>query len=128
MVRPVKVPTLVRDEPMIAEFNAVPVKVSAAAVTVLVFPYEIDVPLIVVALVVPVPPFATANVPPNVTAPVVAKAGVNPVVPPANEETPVEDVKYVFVSRVKVPADVILTNDGETYVSEARDVREEDEG
>jgi hypothetical protein len=38
---------------------------------------------------VPVPPLATAKVPPNVIGPVVAVAGVKPVVPPLKEATPV---------------------------------------
>ena len=37
---------------------------------------------------VPVPPLATANVPAKVTAPVVAVAGVRPVVPALNDVTP----------------------------------------
>ena len=40
-----------------------------------------------VDVVTPVPPFATANVPATVTAPVVAVAGVRPVVPKLMEET-----------------------------------------
>ena len=40
------------------------------------------------AVVAPVPPFATIKVPAKVTAPVVAVAGVNPVVPPEIEVTP----------------------------------------
>ena len=36
----------------------------------------------------PVPPFAEFKIPAKVIAPVVAVAGVNPVVPPENEETP----------------------------------------
>ena len=36
----------------------------------------------------PVPPFATANVPANVTAPVVPVLGVSPVVPAENDVTP----------------------------------------
>ena len=40
-----------------------------------------------VLVVTPVPPFATANVPATVTAPVVAVAGVSPVVPKLMEET-----------------------------------------
>ena len=40
-----------------------------------------------VLVVTPVPPFATASVPANVTAPVVAVAGVRPVVPALNEVT-----------------------------------------
>lgn len=39
--------------------------------------------------VTPVPPLATANVPPSVTAPFVAVLGVSPVVPPENVKTPV---------------------------------------
>jgi hypothetical protein len=38
--------------------------------------------------VTPVPPFATANVPDNVMAPVVALLGVSPVVPAENDVTP----------------------------------------
>ena len=43
-------------------------------------------------------------------APLVADDGVNPVVPPEKVETPVADVKYVFVSSANVPAAVIFTN------------------
>ena len=39
---------------------------------------------------VPVPPFATLSMPANVTAPVVAVFGVNPVVPALNDVTPAE--------------------------------------
>jgi len=45
--------------------------------------------------VTPVPPLATANVPARVTAPLVAEAGVSPVVPPAKVVTPVVDVSKV---------------------------------
>ena len=41
-----------------------------------------------VEVVTPVPPLATANVPDNVTAPLVALDGVNPVVPPLKVVTP----------------------------------------
>jgi hypothetical protein len=41
-----------------------------------------------VDVVTPVPPFATARVPATVTAPIVAVAGVNPVVPNEIEFTP----------------------------------------
>ena len=44
-----------------------------------------------VEVVTPVPPFATANVPARVIAPVVAVLGVKPVVPALNEETPSVD-------------------------------------
>jgi hypothetical protein len=40
-------------------------------------------------VVAPVPPFAIASVPASVTAPVVAVAGVRPVVPPETLKTPV---------------------------------------
>jgi hypothetical protein len=40
-----------------------------------------------VELVTPVPPFATPNVPSSVTAPLVAVAGVKPVVPPEKVDT-----------------------------------------
>jgi hypothetical protein len=40
-----------------------------------------------VELVTPVPPFSTPNVPASVTAPLVAVAGVNPVVPPEKVDT-----------------------------------------
>ena len=40
------------------------------------------------AVLNPVPPLATAKVPAKVTAPVVAEAGVNPVVPPEIVVTP----------------------------------------
>ena len=52
--------------------------------------------------VTPVPPLATANVPDNVTAPVVAVLGVNPVVPAENEVTPPVLAAHVAV----VPLDV----------------------
>ena len=42
------------------------------------------------AVVWPVPPLATANVPAKVTAPDVAVLGVNPVVPASNVVTPPE--------------------------------------
>jgi hypothetical protein len=42
-----------------------------------------------VLVVTPVPPFATANVPARVTAPLVAVLGVRPVVPAENDDTPV---------------------------------------
>ena len=45
-------------------------------------------------VVAPVPPFAIANVPPNVTAPLVAVDGVNPVVPALKVET---DAPIVWV-------------------------------
>jgi len=95
IVRPVSVPTDVSDDPVTVAFNVVPVNVPAAAVIVLVVPYVIDVPLIVVALPVPVPPLATFNVPPRVIAPLVADDGVNPVVPPEKVVTPVAEVKNV---------------------------------
>ena len=43
----------------------------------------------------PVPPLATASVPPSVTLPVVAVFGVNPVVPPLNELTVLATEKVV---------------------------------
>lgn len=43
-----------------------------------------------VEVVTPVPPLATANVPPNVTAPEVASVGVKPVDPALNDVTPAE--------------------------------------
>ena len=46
------------------------------------------VPATNAGVVVPVPPLATASVPAKVTAPVVAVAGVKPVVPASNEVTP----------------------------------------
>ena len=55
-----------------------------------------------VEVVTPVPPLATANVPANVTAPVVAVLGVNPVEPAENEVTPPVDAAHVAV----VPLDV----------------------
>jgi hypothetical protein len=66
--------------------------------------------LIVVAVVTPVPPLARANVPPRVIAPLVADDGVNPVVPPEKVETPVEEVRYVFVLSVQVLAAVFSSN------------------
>ena len=47
------------------------------------------VPATKAGVAVPVPPLATASVPPRVTTPVVAVAGVRPVEPPLNESTPV---------------------------------------
>ena len=41
----------------------------------------------------PVPPFVTFSVPPKVIAPVVAEAGVNPVLPPDSVVTADVDVK-----------------------------------
>ena len=46
------------------------------------------VPATNAGVVVPVPPLATANVPAKVTTPVLAVAGVKPVVPALNEVTP----------------------------------------
>ena len=57
----------------------VPVKVGDADNTLLPVPVEV---------VTPVPPLATPNVPDNVTPPVVAVLGVNPVVPALNDVTP----------------------------------------
>jgi hypothetical protein len=122
-VKPVSVPTEVSDEAVTPEARVAPVNVPAAAVIVLVVPYDIDVPLIVVPVVAPVPPLATDNVPPSVIAPLVADDGVNPVVPPEKVETPVPDVKYVFVSSANVPAAVIFTKDGDTYDRAASEVR-----
>ena len=55
-----------------------------------------------VDVVTPVPPLETASVPDNVTAPVVAVLGVNPVVPAENEVTPPVLAAHVAV----VPLDV----------------------
>ena len=55
--------------------------------------------MIVVAVVTPVPPLATASVPASVIAPLVADDGVNPVVPPPKVVTPVPEVKYVELSK-----------------------------
>ena len=55
-----------------------------------------------VEVVTPVPPFATASVPANVIAPVVAVLGVKPVEPAENEVTPPVDAAHVAV----VPLDV----------------------
>ena len=46
------------------------------------------VPATKAGVAVPVPPLATASVPPSVTAPVVTVAGVRPVVPPEKDNTP----------------------------------------
>ena len=66
--------------------------------------------MIVVAVVTPVPPLARANVPASVIAPLVGDDGVNPVVPPPKVETPVEEVKYVFVSSDQVLTAVFFSN------------------
>ena len=71
----------------------VPVNVGDAERTLLPVP---------VLVVTPVPPLETANVPDNVTAPVVAVLGVNPVVPAENEVTPPVLAAHVAV----VPLDV----------------------
>jgi len=61
-----------------------------------------------------VPPLATANVPANVTAPVVAVLGVNPVDPAENDVTPpppvalsvpAENVKFVPIVTLLKPPD-----------------------
>ena len=63
-----------------------------------------------VDVITPVPPFATANVPANVTTPLVAVEGVNPVVPPLNVDTPAIPVAEIlilpelFVIPMPVPA------------------------
>jgi hypothetical protein len=58
-----------------------------------------------------VPPLATANVPANVTAPVVAVLGVNPVVPAVNDVTPVPPVAFsVPAENVKFVPIVTLLN------------------
>ena len=102
-------PTVVKEEVTTIAFNVAPVNVPAAAVIVLVVPYEIVVPLIVVEVVAPVPPLATTNVPASVIAPLVAAAGVNPVVPPAKVVTPVVDVrKVVDATFSTTPVDVFL--------------------
>ena len=54
------------------------------------------VPATRLGLDVPVPPLATANVPPKVTAPVVAVEGVSPVEPALKELTPEVDKTTVF--------------------------------
>ena len=43
----------------------------------------------------PVPPLATANVPPNTMAPVVGDDGVKPVVPALNDVTPPDEAAHV---------------------------------
>jgi hypothetical protein len=50
-----------------------------------------------VAVVCPVPPLAIANVPPRLTAPVVAVFGVRPVLPALNEVTPPVDAAHAAV-------------------------------
>ena len=49
--------------------------------------------IVLPVLATPVPPFAPIKIPPKVTAPLVAEAGVKPVVLPLKEVTPVELVK-----------------------------------
>jgi len=63
--------------------EAVVVKVKGNAPAVTKFPPSV----IVEELATPVPPFAGANNPDNVTAPVVAEFGVSPVVPALNDVT-----------------------------------------
>jgi hypothetical protein len=65
--------------------NTLPAVVGATKVGV-----DVPAPIITepeVKVVAPVPPLATFNVPANVTAPVVAVEGVNPVVPAVKDET-----------------------------------------
>lgn len=77
-----------------------------------------------VLVVTPVPPFATANVPLKVIAPAVAVAGVKPVVPPLNVDTPellttlftnaVVAICVVSVPRVAVGAVGVPVSAGDT--------------
>ncbi len=100
--------------PSTVQFDSVPLegvprigvtKVGLVLSTVL--PEPVDV-------VTPVPPLATANVPANVTAPVVAVFGVNPVDPAENDVTPpppvalsvpAENVKFVPIVTLLKPPD-----------------------
>ena len=65
--------------------SVVAVPAAVDAIAVVVEPYT--TPYCVKVLACPVPPFATANVPATVTAPVVAVDGVRPVVPNVIELT-----------------------------------------
>ena len=56
----------------------------------------------VFAVVWPVPPFAIANVPARVIAPVVAVFGVKPVVPALNDVTPPVEADHVAVVPLEV--------------------------
>ncbi len=53
--------------------------------------------------VTPVPPLATSSFPPRVIAPVVAVAGVNPVVPPLKEFTVAAEVQVVPLDVMTLP-------------------------
>ena len=53
-------------------------------------------------VVTPVPPLATAKVPANVIAPVVAVLGVRPVEPAENDVTPPVDAAHVGTPAAKV--------------------------
>ena len=59
-------------------------------------------PATILGVAVPVPPFATANIPAKVTAPEVAVDGVKPVVPALKVETPPDAAAHDAV----VPFDV----------------------
>jgi hypothetical protein len=59
----------------------------AGAVDAQADPVEVSTLPLVLAEVIPVPPFAAISVPARVTAPVVPVEGVNPVVPAEKEET-----------------------------------------
>ena len=61
------------------------------------------VPATSAGVVVPVPPLATANVPAKVTAPVLAVAGVKPVEPALNEDTPLLPPDELMVWLGQVP-------------------------
>ena len=89
---------------------AVEADVAVAAFPVMLMPHEPEAPEPPVdgasiadrapaAVVAPVPPFASASVPANVTAPVVADEGVSPVEPPEKVRTPA-----VRVDQLSVPA------------------------
>ena len=71
-------------------------------------------------MVPPVPPFATASVPPRTTAPVDAVDGVNPVVPALNDATVfavVASVPDVGSVRAVVPVAVRVVENPPTVVS-----------
>ena len=78
----------------------------ASVTKIPLFAFAIDAKLLAVVVynivltppkvVKPVPPLATANLPPKLMAPLVAVVGVNPVVPPSNVVTPLADVNIVL--------------------------------
>jgi hypothetical protein len=87
----VSVPAKVANVPVVGKVTLV------APVSVLVYAkFPEPVTVIAALFATPVPPFAGANVPAKVTAPVVAVEGVSPVVPAVNEVTPLSTVEASF--------------------------------